>query len=115
MGRMRRGIAYLLVGFLGAAAGLLALGTVTTAQGRVGPGKVALRAHLGAARTEFRLPPLGQISAATHSAPVTLIGQVDEISPERIQDVLKADDPGDRLRSEVSADLEPLLRAFAWR
>src|SRR5919197_859290 len=88
---MRRGLAYLLVALLGAAAGLLALGTVTVAQGRVGPGRVAVRAHLGAARTELRLPPLGQISAATHTAPVT------------------------RPRSGVAAAPEPLLRAFAWR
>lgn len=112
---MRRGFAYLLVALLGAAAGLLALGTVTVAQGRVGPGRVAVRAHLGESRTELRFPPLGQISAATHFAPVTLTGQVDELSPERLQDLLKTEDPGDRLRSEVSADLEPLLRAFAWR
>ena len=112
---MRRGLAYLLVALLGAAAALLALGTVTVAQGRVGPGRVAVRAHLGAGRTELRLPPLGQISAATHSAPVTLTGQVDEVSISGLQDVLKTDDPGDRLRSEVSDDLEPLLRAFAWR
>ena len=112
---MRRGIAYLLVALLGAAAALLALGTVTVTQGRVGPGRVAVRAHLGAGRTELRLPPLGQISAATHSAPITLTGQVDEVSISGLQDVLKTDDPGDRLRSEVSDDLEPLLRAFAWR
>src|SRR2546430_1815095 len=112
---MRRGLAYLLVALLGAAAGLLALGTVTVAQGRVGPGRVAVRAHLGAGRTELRLPPLGQISAATHAAPVTLTGQVDEVSINGLQEVLKTDDPGDRLRSEVAADLEPLLRAFAWR
>ena len=112
---MRRGFAFLLVALLGAAAGLLALGTVTTAEGRVGPGRVALRAHLGDSRTELRLPPLGQISAATHFAPITLTGQVDELSPERLQDLLKTDDPGDRLRTEVSADLEPLLRSFAWR
>ncbi|HZI37463.1 MAG TPA: metallophosphoesterase, partial [Acidimicrobiia bacterium] len=112
---MRRGIAYLLVALLGAAAALLALGTVTVAQGRVGPGRVAVRAHLGAGRTELRLPPLGQVSAATHSAPITLTGQVDEVSITGLQDVLKTDDPGDRLRSEVSDDLEPLLRAFAWR
>ena len=112
---MRRGLAYLLVALLGAAAGLLALGTVTVAQGRVGPGRVAVRAHLGESRTELRLPPLGQISAATHFAPVTLTGQVDQISPDRLQDLLKTDDPGDRLRAEVSADLEPLLRSFAWR
>ena len=113
MGGMRRGIAYLLVALLGAAAALLALGTVTVTQGRVGPGRVALRAHLGAARTELRLPPLGQVSAATHAAPITLTGQVDEVSINGLQDVLKTDDPGDRLRSEVSDDLEPLLRAFA--
>jgi predicted phosphodiesterase len=112
---MRRGLAYLLVALLGAAAGLLALGTVTVAQGPVGPGRVAVRAHLGASRTELRLPPLGQISAATHAAPVTLTAQVDEVSIDRLQDLLKTDAPGDRLQSEVSADLEPLLRAFAWR
>ena len=112
---MRRGLAYLLVAFLGAAAGLAALGTITVASGRVGPGRVAVRAHLGAGRTELRLPPLGQISAATHAAPVTLTGQVDEVSIERLQDLLKTDDPGERLRTEVSDDLEPLLRAFAWR
>ena len=112
---MRRGLAYLIVVLLGAAAGLLALGTVTVAQGKVGPGRVAVRAHLGASRTELRLPPLGQISAATHGAPVTLTAQVDEVSIDRLQALLATDAPGDRLQSEVSADLEPLLRAFAWR
>jgi predicted phosphodiesterase len=112
---MRRGLAYLLVALLGAAAGLLALGTVTVAQGPVGPGRVAVRAHLGPSRTELRLPPLGQISAATHAAPVTLTAQVDEVSIDRLQALLATDAPGDRLQSEVSADLEPLLRAFAWR
>jgi predicted phosphodiesterase len=112
---MRRGIAFLLVALLGAAAGLLALGTITVVKGRVGPGRVAVRAHLGVGRTELRLPPLGQISAPTHFAPVTLTGQVEELSPDRLQDLLKTDDPGDRLQSEVSDDLEPLLRAFAGR
>jgi predicted phosphodiesterase len=112
---MRRGLAYLLVALLGAAAGLLSLGTVTVAQGRVGPGRVAVRAHVGASRTELRLPPLGQISAATHAAPVTLTAQVDEVSIERLQDLLKTDAPADKLQSEVSTDLEPLLRSFAWR
>ena len=112
---MRRGLAYLLVVLLGAAAGLLALGTVTVAEGTVGPGRVAVRAQLGTGRTELRLPPLGQISAATHAAPVRLTAQVDEVSVERLQSLLATDAPGDRLESEVSADLEPLLRAFAWQ
>jgi predicted phosphodiesterase len=112
---MRRGLAYLLVVLLGAAAGLLALGTVAVARGPVGPGKVAVRAHLGHSRTELRLPPLGQVSAATHGVPVTLTAQVDEVSIERLQELLKTDEPGDRLQAEVAADLEPLLRSFAWR
>ena len=112
---MRRGFAFLLVALLGAAAGLLSLGLITSAQGRVGPGRVAVRAHLGSGRTELRLPPLGQISAATHLAPVTLTAQVNEVSIDRLQDLLKADAPADRLQSEVAADLEPLLRSFAWR
>lgn len=112
---MRRGLAYLLVVLLGATAGLLALGTVTVARGPVGPGRVAVRAHLGDSRTELRLPPLGQISAATHGMPVTLTAQVDEISIEQLQDLLKTDAPGDRLEEEVAVDLEPLLRSFAWR
>jgi predicted phosphodiesterase len=115
MGVMRRGLAYLLVVLLGAAAGLLALGTVTVAQGPVGPGRVAVRAQLGDSRTELRLPPLGQISAATHRAPVTLTAQVDEVSIEQLQDLLKTDAPGERLQEEVAVDLEPLLRSFAGR
>ncbi|HKN41133.1 MAG TPA: metallophosphoesterase [Acidimicrobiia bacterium] len=111
---MRRGLAYLLVALLGAAAGLLSLG-ITVAHGRVGPGQVAVRARLGPSRTQLRLPPLGQISAATHTVPLTLTGEVDEVSIERLQELLKADAPADRLQSQVSADLEPLLRAFAWR
>jgi Icc-related predicted phosphoesterase len=104
-----------LVVLLGAAAALLALGMDTVAERRVGPGRVALRARLGAGRTELRLPPLGQISASTHRAPVTLEAQVDQVDVDRLQAVLNTDQPGDRLRTEVARDLDPLLRSFALR
>ena len=55
-GGVRRGLAYLLVALLGAAAGLLALGAVTTAQGRVGPGRVGGRVQRGGHR-----PPTGAV------------------------------------------------------
>jgi predicted phosphodiesterase len=87
----------------------------TVSEGSVGPGRVALRAHLGAGRTELRLPPLGEISAPTHRAPVTLEAQVDEVDVDRLQALLSTDEPGDLLRAEVSRDLEPLLRSFAIR
>jgi predicted phosphodiesterase len=112
---VRRGISFLLVGLLGAAVAVLALQIDAEAKGEVGPGRVAVRARFGEPRTELRLPPLGQVSAATHGSPITLEAAVDEVDVDRLQDLLAGDDPGDRLRHEVSADLEPLLRAFALR
>jgi predicted phosphodiesterase len=112
---VRRGLSFLLVGLLGAVAAVLALQIDAEAKGEVGPGRVAVRAHFGEPRTELQLPPLGQVSASTHGSPVTLQAAVDEVDVDRLQKLLAGDDPGDRLRHEVSADLEPLLRAFAVR
>jgi predicted phosphodiesterase len=111
---VRRGLSFLLVGLLGAVAAVLAL-QVYEAKGEVGPGRVAVRARFGEPRTELRLPPLGQVSASTHHSPITLEAAVDEVDVDRLQTLLAGDDPGDRLRHEVSADLEPLLRTFAAR
>ncbi|MGH8975864.1 MAG: metallophosphoesterase family protein [Acidimicrobiia bacterium] len=109
---VRRGLSFLLVGLLGAVAAVLAL-QIDEAKGEVGPGRVAVRARFGEPRTELRLPPLGQVSAPTHQSPVTLEAAVVEVDVDRLQALLAGDDPGDRLRHEVSADLEPLLRTFA--
>lgn len=114
-GNVRRGIAFFAVVLLGAVAALLALGMDTVVRGRVGPGTVALRAHLGSGRTELRLPPLGQVSALTHHFPVTLEARVDEVDVDRLQGLLEAKAPERRLEAEVAAGLGPLLRAFAWR
>lgn len=114
-GSVRRGVSFLLVGLLGAAAAVLALQIDTEAKGEVGPGRVAVRARFGEPRTELQLPPFGQISASTHRSPVTLEASVDEVDVDRLQVLLAGDDPEDRLRAEVSLDLEPLLRTFALR
>ncbi len=114
-GDVRRGLSFLLVGLLGAAAAVLALQIDAEARGEVGPGRVAVRARFGEPRTELRLPPLGQVSASTHQSPITLQAAVDEVDVDRLQDLLAGDDPGDRLRNEVSSDLEPVLREFALR
>jgi predicted phosphodiesterase len=114
-GTVRRGLLFLLVGLLGAAAAVLALQIDAEVKGEVGPGRVAVRARFGEPRTELRLPPLGQVSAATHWSPITLQAAVDEVDVDRLQHLLAGDDPGDRLRHEVSSDLEPLLRTFALR
>ena len=105
----------MLVGLLGAAAGVVSLGLGPDARGAVGPGQVEVRARVGPARTELRLPPLGQISASTHAVPLTLEAEVDEVDVDRLQALLGARAPEDLLRREVAHDLEPLLRMFAVR
>lgn len=115
MGSMRRGLAFFLVGLLGALAGVVSLSVDSRTSGPVGPGQITVRAHWGPARTQLQLPPFGQISAATHSAPLTLEAVVDEVDLDRLQTVLTSSQPGDRLHDQVSDDLWPVLRHFAIR
>ncbi|MGH9000800.1 MAG: metallophosphoesterase family protein [Acidimicrobiia bacterium] len=116
MGAMRRrGVSVGLVFLLGALAGVASLALDLVTRGTVGPGRVAVRAQWGEGRTELRLPPLGQISADTHWAPVTLTAEVEQVDLDQLGDVLGSASPEELLRRQVSADLDPLLRSFAQR
>src|SRR5947208_15098834 len=95
---MRRGISLVLVGLLGGAAALLALGMDTLATGSVGPGRVTVRAHWGTARTELKVPPLGRVSASNHRMPVPLPAQVDHVDVDRLHHLHRPEAPGDRPR-----------------
>jgi predicted phosphodiesterase len=112
---VRRGIAFFAVFSFGALCALLSLGMDAHASRRVGPGTVALRARLGSARTELRIPPLGQVSAPTHGFPVTLEARVEQVDVDRLRTLLAAKAPERRLEAEVAGGLGPLLRAFAVR
>jgi predicted phosphodiesterase len=100
---------------IGAVAGIASLALDLVTQGEVGPGRVSVRAVWGEARTELRLPPLGQISAATHWAPVTLTAEVEQVNLDDLGPLLGAQAPEDLLRDEVARDLSPLIRNFAKR
>jgi len=103
------------VGMLGAVAGLAALSIVSVAR-EVGPGRVELRARITTdAHTQLGFPPLGRVSAGTHSFPLTVDARVDELDIEALQALLNGAEPEDELRQEVEADIEPLVRAYAWR
>lgn len=113
---LRRVAVLLAIAAVGAVAALAALTVTSATSGRVGPSTVELRA--GAARaggTRLSLPPLGAISASTHRAPVALEAQVERIDLDRLQTVLAAPDPQERLEATVERDLQPLLRALVLR
>jgi predicted phosphodiesterase len=111
----RRVVPVVAVALFGAVAALVALSFVSV--GRVvGPGHVTVRARVaGAGETAIGFPPLGRVTASTHSAPVEIDGQVDQIDIERLQTLLGGSEPEAALRAEVEAGLEPLVRAFAVR
>lgn len=113
---LRRVAVLLAIAATGAVAAVAALTVTSATSGRVGPSTVELRA--GAARagaTRLSLPPLGAISASTHRAPVALEAQVERIDLDRLQTVLTAPDPQERLETTVERDLQPLLRALVLR
>ena len=106
----------LAVAAVGALVAIPALSRFSATEGTLGPGRVEIRAGWHpSGRTELQLPPLGQIVAGTHRAPVKLEARVDQIDIDAVQRLLAMDEPGDRLRAEVENDLPSLLRRFAIR
>ena len=78
---LRRFVLPLLVGLI---AGIAALGLVPAANGSLGPATVAIKAKPARPDTVLNVPPLGTISAHTHSAPVSLDLSFRTIDFERL-------------------------------
>jgi predicted phosphodiesterase len=101
---------------LGAVAAVALLGPASSTSGEVGPGRVAVQARFDTqGRTILALPPLGLISAHTHSPPVTLEARVDQVDVDRLQTVFAGHRPDGLLRDQVEVDLEPLLQRMGLR
>jgi len=100
----------------GVAAALLALTWTGSMEADVGPGRVQLSSalHLGGG-TIVELPPLGQLSASTHAAPMRLKATVLAVDVDAVQLTARGDDPIALLESSITKDLGPSLRWFAWR
>lgn len=114
--RLRRAAVLVAVAAVGAVAAVATLAFTSPTSGRVGPSTVELRATgARSGATRLSLPPLGAISAATHGAPVALEARVEQIDLDRLQAVLSAPDPQQRLETNVERDLRPLLRALVLR
>ncbi len=96
---------------LGVGAGVVAFALQPPVSGTVGPGSITIDPSLRAGDTVVDLPPLGQIRADTHRGPFGFDARVDRIDFDRAGVVVHDKDPVAMLRSEVEADLRPLL----WR
>ncbi|MGI8792326.1 MAG: metallophosphoesterase family protein, partial [Acidimicrobiales bacterium] len=55
-------------------------------------------------------PPLGRVSAETHSSPVQVDVRLDQLDVDRLQALFQADEPDRQAEAEVRHDLVPLLR-----
>jgi predicted phosphodiesterase len=108
---LRSVILVVAVGLVGSWAALLIAGSVTAA---LGPFEVKLDARFGPGQTTVSLPPLGTLTADTHTAPLRLGATLVEV---RIQEL--ADDLRDRgtqaVIDEVQAALPGRMRALAVR
>jgi predicted phosphodiesterase len=71
------------VGAAGAWLGLAAAGRATY---RLGPFEVSLQARPGSGLTEVALPPLGEIRADTHAAPIRLTATLERVDPDLLND-----------------------------
>jgi predicted phosphodiesterase len=85
-GRVGRALLALVVGGGGAALALIVAGGLRYA---IGPFTVELHALPGPAVTEIALPPLGEIRAETHLAPLTLEASLQSVDPEQLNALIQ--------------------------
>ncbi|NLA35123.1 MAG: hypothetical protein GX868_05470 [Actinobacteria bacterium] len=103
---------------LAALGAVFALPMTSSTSARVGPGVVT--ASLSVSRqseTVLALPPLGTLSANTHSAPTAMQFRLDEIDVSAVQRLAKANDglDQDAVADEVADDLPALFRSLVIR
>ncbi|MFN2390122.1 MAG: metallophosphoesterase [Actinomycetota bacterium] len=81
----------------------------------VGPTAVSARAELGHAETVVRVPAIGTVSAGTHSIPLRLQVDIDEVDVERLADLATSTTGRAELREAIEQDLGILARRIAVR
>jgi predicted MPP superfamily phosphohydrolase len=95
----------------GAAAAALVLPLAPAVNQKVGPATVAASASVGAGRTVVTIPPLGTVSADTHTVPLTIGLTLSEVDFTALGRVVS--DPSQR--TDLVATVEGDLRALGRR
>jgi len=115
---MKRRYEILIVAAAAATVAITALPFSSSTLGKVGPGTMQVSmAAVPSGRTVLELPPLGQVTAATHSAPTAVRLRLEEIDVRAVRslgDPLGLPDQ-ERLVAAVSDDLPGLFRSMVLR
>lgn len=115
-GRLLRAVRLAAIAVLGVLGGLVALALAPPAHRPVGPGELSVRAlpaRHGA--SALALPPFGEVTAATHVAPLRLELRVERLDIDELERALGTDDPEAVLRADAQRALAPLLRMLVLR
>lgn len=100
-----------LIGVIGAWAAMVTVGPQNVT---AGPFHVRLEASLGKGETVLALPPLGSLSADTHTAPLHVTATVENVDIERLTDSIRRGGVP-LLVSETQADALRRIEPFALR
>jgi predicted phosphodiesterase len=92
----------------GALVAVLALDLVPAVRGKVGPTGISARGSTGLGGTEFVIPPLGAVAAATHPGPLSLTLSLTQIDVPALAEQLESDPTGTRLAADLESDMRGL-------
>ncbi len=101
---------YVTVFTMGAVAALLLLRFVPLPTQDLGPASVRTTARLGGGNTAVLIPPLGRITANTHSVPMTLGIELVQLDLQRLGVSVSTDAGREALQARIQSDLAGALR-----
>lgn len=107
---------YPAVAVVAAIAAASLMGTYSPWTAKIGPGEVRLSAGWQwGGSTTVEIPPLGDITASTHWAPVNVKASLMSVDTDQVQQTVSADNPADVLEDQVRDGLTDALPYFALR
>lgn len=110
-----RGLRIALPGILAAVAWAITLPLIPGVVRDVGPASMSARADLGGGDTTLVAPPLGSVSADTHTSPFDVEVTVTEIDVQRLQAAFARGALLTETRADIEEDLQSLARALGIR
>ncbi|MDQ3983086.1 MAG: hypothetical protein M3271_10450, partial [Actinomycetota bacterium] len=116
MTRERRSrVPVLLAGLLGAAAAYATLGILPSVRHEAGPATLDARLAFGRGQTVLQIPPLGTVSANTHTPPVGLRMSLAQVDVTRLAERVGSASARADLAESVEEDLRAIGPRLVWQ